>query len=113
MAIIAILISIGLAAFTRAQAQARDGQRQSDLRNIQGALEQYYSDNNVYPSDPYTELGTYLREVPKNPDGSNYNYVGGGGQTYCLTADLETDDSPSQTCPIDASSHDFVITQSD
>ncbi len=47
--IIAILISIGTASFLKAQSQARDARRLADLSDIQSALEQYYSENGIYP----------------------------------------------------------------
>lgn len=50
IAIIGILSGLGVVVFTRAQAKARDGQRRSDLRNLQEAVEMYYADNNSYPS---------------------------------------------------------------
>jgi prepilin-type N-terminal cleavage/methylation domain-containing protein len=49
VAIIAILISIGLASYSRVQKSARDSQRKTDLRNVAGALEQFYSDWDAYP----------------------------------------------------------------
>ncbi|MDP2720440.1 MAG: prepilin-type N-terminal cleavage/methylation domain-containing protein [bacterium] len=59
IAIISILISIGLASFSRAQKQTRDRQRQSDLKNIAGALEQFYSDFNTYPDSNSGKIEVY------------------------------------------------------
>lgn len=49
IAIIAILSSIGLVIFTNVMKQGRDSRRQSDLRAIQSALEQYFADQMYYP----------------------------------------------------------------
>lgn len=53
VAIIGILLSVGAAAYSAAQRNARNGQRQSDLVKISSALEQYYQDHNQYPTTPY------------------------------------------------------------
>ncbi|EKD85387.1 MAG: hypothetical protein ACD_38C00035G0011 [uncultured bacterium] len=50
VSIIAILATIGLIAYSSILAQGRDSKRQSDLRSIQSALEQYYSDQGFYPT---------------------------------------------------------------
>jgi len=55
LAIIAILIAIGVAAFSAAQLRARDAQRKSDLKTIASALENYYAKNKLYPD---SSLGT-------------------------------------------------------
>lgn len=121
MAIIAILISIGLAAFTRAQAQARDGQRKSDLQNIAGALESYYSDNNVYPASLGNLTPTYIRVIPENPT-TNLPYTDAeiylmdvARQTYCLHITLDITPNPATTnCPNPiAGSDNFVVSSRD
>ncbi len=79
IAIISILISIGLASFRRAQMQSRDRQRQADLNNIAGALEQFYGDNNQYPgalidlTTSPTAAQPYLRALPHDPLDSTAN----------------------------------------
>ncbi|MEX0621385.1 MAG: prepilin-type N-terminal cleavage/methylation domain-containing protein [Candidatus Woykebacteria bacterium] len=107
IAIIAILISIGLAAFTRAQSQARDGQRKADIETIRGALEQYYSDNNAYPdtatwvADLQGSGGSpvYLREVPKAPGDVAFCYQQtASGQNYNIGDDLETGSGTAGPC---------------
>ncbi len=98
VSIIAILVSIGAASFMRAQRQARDSQRKSDLGEVRSALEQFYGDNNRYPeanagkidcdgsagpdtalswgSDAFTcNSKTYLGELPGDPtSGQDYYY---------------------------------------
>lgn len=50
IAIIAILATVGIVAYSTVLKQGRDAKRQSDLRAIQSALEQYYSDQGFYPA---------------------------------------------------------------
>ena len=116
IAIIGILISVGLASFRRAQTQTRDGQRKADIANIRGALEQFYADNNVYPSAlPDLEsnpspTSPYIKQVPTDPQGATYIYQG-GGQTYCIASDLEINSGTNPgTC---RGAHNYGQTQSD
>ncbi len=43
ISVIAILVTLGLSSFSTAQKKGRDTKRKSDIKEIQGALEQYYS----------------------------------------------------------------------
>lgn len=43
ISIIAILITVGLTSFSTAQRKGRDAKRKSDVKEVQNALEQYYS----------------------------------------------------------------------
>ena len=117
IAIIGILISIGLTAFSRAQTQARDGQRKADLQNIGGALEQYYSDYNVYPANltlltSAPDGQVYLRALPRNPSDSTADVWDtwdhyASGQAYCLAVDLEITPSPLTAC--NGTDYEFVV----
>lgn len=49
LAIISILAVVGVANFSDSSASARDTQRQSDLKNLQNAIETYHSQNGRYP----------------------------------------------------------------
>lgn len=49
ISIIALLAAIGLTTYTTILKQGRDSKRQSDLRSLQSALEQYYADQQFYP----------------------------------------------------------------
>ncbi|MFC1711955.1 type IV pilin protein [Patescibacteria group bacterium] len=100
IAIIGILVSIGTVSYTRAQRKSRDSRRQGDLKAVQNALEQYYSDNDgdypggvgAYPAGLDT---TYLPDgVPMDPRrGTNYCVSGTyDASTYTLCADLEDDE---------------------
>lgn len=50
ISIITILSAIGLVAYSSVVKQGRDSKRQSDLRSIQSALEQYHNDQGFYPT---------------------------------------------------------------
>ncbi len=86
IAIIGLLSSIALVSLNSARKKARNAKRVSDLRQIQSALELYYSDNNSYPNPgfawrsecagwgSYTPGGvipglvpTYLASFPSDP----------------------------------------------
>lgn len=56
IAIIGLLASIVLIALNSARLKSRDAKRVADLRQLQTALEMYYSDNGAYPS-PYAQSG--------------------------------------------------------
>lgn len=101
--IIAVLAAIGLVAYSMALKQGRDSKRQTDLRAIQSALEQYNSDQLFYPytgtangldtllaaSPPPTftssigqpspfpsPVKTYMNSLPQDPTGTaRYKYV--------------------------------------
>lgn len=99
ISIIAILSIIGLVAYSSFMQTARNNKRQSDLKLIQSALEDYHSDLLFYPTDinsalssgglfdSSTGLGsgtaptvskTYLNNMPKDPTANtmtSYCYV--------------------------------------
>ena len=49
IAIIGILSTLAVVSLSSARARARDSRRIADIRNIQSALELYFTDNSVYP----------------------------------------------------------------
>ena len=88
IAIIALLASVVLASLSTARKRARDARRKQDLRSIQTALEEYFSDHNKYPIGDYSsEPGDYLPDnggdyipglapdyiaaLPRDPRGGN------------------------------------------
>ena len=103
IAIIGLLSTMSVVALNSARQKSRDAKRLSDMKQIQTALELYYTDANVYPSattdNPFTTStiayngNIYMASVPSNPsprtDGSpactdsNYIYFG-GGTTYSI-----------------------------
>lgn len=101
--IIAILATIGLLYYSNFQKSARDARRQSDLKLIQSALEQYHADALSYPSlnnfvSPLSYNGkTYLTTIPNDPKSTQtYLYeVKDLGSSYCLYANLEIQNQQS------------------
>lgn len=92
ISIIAVLSTIGMVAYGNFLKSSRDGRRQSDLKFIQSALEEYYADQIYYPMLGSTcsngalkvdcplknpaGTKTYLNKVPTDPllSNSQYNY---------------------------------------
>lgn len=106
--IIGILSALLMSNFIGVRQRARDGQRKSDLRQIQAALEMYRADQGSYPSSvpncPDTNptslmssnclSSTYMQKVPGDPLGEgSYNggsyYYSLSGSIYILAACLE------------------------
>ena len=75
IAIIAILALLVLNNFQGAQAKARDQGRTTDINNIHGKLEEFYNENNYYPST-FTAA-----TVPGIDDGSLTDPIGGNSIT--------------------------------
>lgn len=88
VSIIAVLSAIGLVVYSTVIKQGQDGKRQSDLRAIQSALEQYNNDQFFYPTttgldgilnppssftssvgnpNPPSPAKTYLNSPPQDP----------------------------------------------
>lgn len=76
--------------------RTRDSRRQSDLKVIQTALEQYYANNSGYPASGLVPFGsnwttgspavTYLRQVPQDP-----SYVSSNpNSAYCYSLSVPT-----------------------
>lgn len=98
IAILGILATIGLSSFRNSQMRGRDVQRKSDLKQVAGALELYYSDYNQYPAagsitwgGEFTDGKTvYFRVLPTDPTSYNYLYrVDPTNQKFRLYAYLE------------------------
>lgn len=91
ISIIATLSVVGLVSYTNFMKSSRDAKRQSDLRLIQSALEEYYADQLFYPGSinlfgsaltnatgnpanpPVTK--TYLNKVPAGATGATDEYL--------------------------------------
>lgn len=75
IAIIGLLATIAFVSLNRARVKARDAKRLSDLRQLQSALELYFSDNGKYPDpgedadgeQPVALVPTYLSALPIPP----------------------------------------------
>jgi len=108
IAIIGLLSTLAVISLTSARLKARDSRRVSDIKQVQTALELYFSDCYGYPTAVTPMTGSiagndgvcsipnstiYMKIVPSNPtpmtDGScpnvDYNYVRDSGSTYHIT----------------------------
>ena len=84
--IIAILSAIGLVSYITFVKNSRDVKRQSDLKFIQSALEQYHADQKYYPyqlSSLSSGTKTYLTNIPTDPSGSTTEYQYSPSGTNC------------------------------
>jgi len=125
ISIVAILSVIGLVAYSTVLKNGRDAKRQSDMRQVQAALEQYYSDQLYYPctftfnagftssigncsATAPTTVKTYMNTSPSEVvSGRNaYSYAAtpaGCNNTtskcigYCVMSDMENT-SPATGC---------------
>ncbi len=118
IAIIAILSGIIMASFSAAKSKSRDGQRISDIAQIQLALAGYFNQCNTYPATTTlpssgttgtgcptgVNLGTFIGKIPTSPSGANqttYAYSTGTSNItglivdYVLEANLENNSSVS------------------
>lgn len=106
IAIIGLLSTLAVVALGSARVKARDSKRLSDLKQLQTALELYYTDQNAYPSGSGT-LGSgslaclnaagwgaagcanpYMGQVPKDPTSNAYTYTS-ASSSYTINATLE------------------------
>lgn len=109
VAIIGLLSSVVLASLNGARQKGRDARRLADLRQMQTALELYYSDHNAYPAattqaSAVSALSAlapgYLATISDDPLGGSYHYVyltTSGGTFYCLGSIFEGT-APASTC---------------
>lgn len=78
IAIIGILASVVLASLNLARVKARDAQRIAAIRQIQNALQLYYTDNGTYPGSSGNGslsaldvlIPDYISEIPNDPQNS-------------------------------------------
>jgi general secretion pathway protein G len=113
--IIGLLSTLAVVALGSARQKARDSKRLSDMKQIQTALELYFTDNNAYPasdSDGFVlgidatclngnglESGSgctgtssiYMALIPKDPQYPTltYIYTSSGTTNYLIAAELE------------------------
>lgn len=108
IAIIGLLSTLAVVALGNARVKARDAKRMSDLKQVQTALELYYTDQNAYPAGSAAPLGSgnyaclnasgfqaagcanaYMGSVPSDPSpGQSYVY-NAASSSYSVTATLE------------------------
>ena len=94
VAIIGILATIGLVSFMTSLRRARDAKRISDIKAMQTAMEQYYSDHDyAYPTSGAcsTNLVSYLNADFNFADPQGVSYVCNSttGTEYCMSTRLE------------------------
>ncbi len=109
IAIIGLLSTLAVVALGSARQKANDAKRLSDIKQIQTALELYYTDQNSYPAGTGVSLGDsthaclnasgfgatgcanpYMGLVPEGPTaGENYSYTG-STSTYTITGTLQS-----------------------
>lgn len=116
IAIIGLLSTLAVVALGSARQKARDSKRLSDLKQVQTALELYFTDQNTYPTttspidlggegatankclgtNGFQALGdctgtTYMGLIPAEPQPGQpaYTYAG-SSTTYVITATLES-----------------------
>ncbi len=94
IAIIAVLVSIGVAGYTSVGQKARDSSRKQDLKAISQALEVYYQVNRRYPRTGASYQlsstgGVWIKDTVSGPDLDS---------TYIAT--IPTDPRPSGGNPI-------------
>ncbi len=110
IAIIGLLSTLAVVALGNARTKARDAKRMSDLKQVQTALELYYTDKNAYPTGTAVSLGSgsyaclgsggwgatgcasaYMGTVPLDPTNASpnvYTYTA-ASNTYYINASLE------------------------
>ena len=109
IAIIGLLSTLAVVSLNSAREKARDAKRLADVKQVQTALELYYTDNSAYPAGTI-ELGTdatalcntdagfetdcgtdtaYMTQLPVDPlEAQVYTYVG-EATTYTISFSLE------------------------
>lgn len=109
IAIIGLLSTLAAVVLGSARVKSRDSTRLSNLKQLQTALELYYTDQNSYPAGEGISLGTasysclnatgfagngcvnpYMPKLPTDPKSGYYKYTVGTG-TYAVSAALEGD----------------------
>ncbi len=108
VAIIGLLSTLAVVSLGSARVKARDSKRLADLKQLQTALELYYTDQNAYPPAPAVALGTgaasclnatgfgntgcsspYMGAVPADPKSpAVYTYTA-ASSSYSISATLE------------------------
>lgn len=90
IAIIGILATLAVVSLQSARARARDSKRVADVKQMQTALELYFNDNNSYPSDISSGIGTgsdaYMAIKPTAPTPADGGCPTPPAYTYNQTA---------------------------
>jgi type II secretion system protein G len=101
--IIGILALLIIPNITSAPKKARDTKRKTDITTIRKGLEEYFVNNNVYPSaltDLTTGSAPIIKTMPTDPKNAapyTYTYTpASSNTTYTLSACLENDQDNSE-----------------
>lgn len=106
ISIIGILTALASVAFSGAQKKARDARRVQDIKAIQTAAEQYYSQSNyVYPADRSSaswiinsqSVLSIFPTDPKTLTTYTYTHPDGTNSTYCSCATVENTNNGNAT----------------
>lgn len=119
IAIIGLLATLAIVSLTTAQRKARDTKRVADVKQLQNAVELFYSEGAAYPltttttnetwAEFSTAIDTYITNVPIDPtnsDANSYVYTYGAntlGTEYFIGAQLEDKTHDSLTGDDDVS----------
>jgi len=101
--LIGVILSLGATSYSTAQKKARDSKRKSDLRTIQGSLEQYYAVCSYnYPTPQQLPTGVVssiiclspstalMPTVPTDPKSGVYYKMTGDGSSYSICVPIPT-----------------------
>lgn len=121
IAIIGMLFSIVLAVISSAQRDAKDKRRVSDLKQLQNALELYYTDHRSYPKESQGANGNtatnetfrsmlepYLSGYPQDPINNATFYYYYDGKHRCGTKDFAVIFARSMEVPENSNYTDFL-----
>lgn len=115
ISIIGILIAMGAVSFTTAQRNGRESKRTADMKNVQNAFEQYFSQNGAYPTNCNSgspQIATVMPNGrPKGPRPSEEYAWGCTATRYCVCATLEktgTGNSSNATCNDDGTTYNLT-----
>ena len=97
IAIIGLLSSVVLASLSSARSKGRDARRLADIKQLQVALELYYSENNEYaPTLNDLVTANLISAISKDPQGGSYGYAPSADQeSYCLGTIMEANPAPA------------------
>ena len=101
IAIIGILVSVATVSYTTIQKRSRDSRRMTDMKAVQNAFEQYYGDNNMYPTDCLLSpvyLPSGFPIDPKNSDPYVYTSSCTAGYCYCARLEMGGGNATNATC---------------
>ncbi|PIR59308.1 MAG: hypothetical protein COU69_00915 [Candidatus Pacebacteria bacterium CG10_big_fil_rev_8_21_14_0_10_56_10] len=75
IAIIAILVAIGITAFSSAQKSARDATRRADMKSVQAGFEQYFLKIGAYAAcaTMFGDATVFPEGTPLDPTGASYS----------------------------------------